>query len=98
MALGLARRSSSNPTSVTSLPTYREVHRMGWGIDEEYEEPTSSSSCSHKATKPVKRVVQHESYKHGTNANDKCGRHNGGNAVLWGIRNVSDLEDALGLE
>jgi hypothetical protein len=64
----------------------------GWGIYEEYEEPTPDSDF-YEAMKPVKRVVKKE--KH--HCADDHG-HSNGKAFLCGVTKVSDVEEALGLE
>jgi hypothetical protein len=47
--------------------------------------------------KLVKRTVKRENNNHGTK-DDDCLQNSRGNAFLWGVRKVSDAEDALGLE
>ena len=56
---------------------------IGWGLDEEYIEPSESD---YEAVKPVKRVVKKEQNKD----------HD--NSMLWGISKVSDLDDLIGME
>jgi hypothetical protein len=67
----------------------------GWGLDEEYIEPTETG---YAAIKPVTRIVkkQEPSSKLEKQHHDEEDHHR--KPFLWGVAHICDLDDVLGLE
>lgn len=82
MSLSMALRRSS-PMSQPSLLTNKDLHRMGWGLDEEYIQRTEDGKNFETVQEVTRKVVKQEKPKCQSQRN-------------WGVRHVCDVEEMLG--
>lgn len=83
MSLSMALRRST-PISQPSLPTNMDLHRMGWGLDEEYIQRTEDGKNFETVQEVATRKVVKEQ-------KPKCQSQS-----TWGVRHVCDVEEMLG--